>query len=342
MNYANFLLNLHLQRTDHGVETFFSVHYCIKTEYIQNMASFGIADWKKSKQAGHLAALITVTCWGCSFISSKILMTDAAMTPVEVFVYRFSIAYLIILAFTFKNIRAKCWKDELTFALCGVCSGTLYFLMENYALIYTTTGNVSLLSSLSPIFIAILLALIYRTRMRKGEIAGSVIAFVGVALVIFSESISKGLGLEINPLGDLLSILCALSWAIYSIAVKKVIPFYNSFFITRKLFFYGLITSIPLMIIQPEPLHFQALFNFQHPQYLLNLLFLALMCSTLAYLLWNESMKIIGPLTTNNYMYLQPPITMIAGCLVLGETIYPFGYVGCILVLAGLLIADKK
>ncbi len=299
-------------------------------------------DWKKSKQAGHLAAFITVLCWGCSFISSKILMDGAGMTPVEVFVYRFSIAYILILTFTIKHIRSRCWKDEIQFALCGICSGTLYFLMENYALIYTTTGNVSLLSSLSPIFIAILLAIIYKTRMKNGEIIGSGVAFAGVALVIFSESISKGLGFKINPLGDLLSLSCALSWAIYSIAAKKLIPFYNSFFITRKLFFYGLLTSIPLLMMQPEPLHFAALFDLRHPHYLMNLLFLAVMCSTMAYLLWNESMKIIGPLATNNYIYLQAPITMIAGCLILGETIYPFGYVGSVLVLAGLAIADKK
>lgn len=300
------------------------------------------SNWKKSKQSGHLAAFITVLCWGCSFISSKILMDGAGMTPVEVFVYRFSIAYIIILAFTFRNLKSRCGKDELLFALCGICSGTLYFLMENYALIYTSTGNVSLLSSLSPIFIAILLAIIYKTRMRKGEIIGSAVAFTGVALVIFSEAISKGLGMQINPLGDFLALSCALSWAVYSIAVKKLMPYYNTFFITRKLFFYGLVTAIPLLLIQPEPLHFEVLLDFSQPKYLMNLLFLALMCSTTAYLLWNESMKIIGPLATNNYMYLQPPITMIAGFLILGETIYPFGYVGCALVLGGLLIADKK
>lgn len=298
-------------------------------------------DWKKSKLTGHLAALVTVVCWGCSFISSKILMEGAGMTPVEVFVYRFSIAYLLILSITFRHIQSHGWKDELQFAICGICSGTLYFLMENYALKYTTTGNVSLLSSISPIFVAILLAIIYKTRMKKGEIIGSGVAFAGVALVIFSEPISKGTGFEINPLGDLLSILCALSWAIYSIAVKNLIPFYNSLFITRKLFFYGLLTSIPLLIIQSEPLHYRILFDMSAPHYLMNLLFLALMCSTMAYLLWNESMKIIGPLATNNYIYLQPPVTMIAGCWLLGETIYPFGYVGCTLVLLGLVITDK-
>ena len=298
-------------------------------------------DWKNSKITGHIGALITVICWGCSFIASKVLMEGASMTPVEVYVYRFTLAYLMMLALTFKEMRSKSWKDELQMALCGICSGTLYFLMENYALIYTSTGNVSLLSAISPLFTAILLSVIYKTRMKSGEITGSVIAFIGVALVIMSESISKGLGMEIHPIGDILAISCALSWAVYSIAIKRLIPIYNTFFLTRKLFFYGLITSLPLLFLQHEPLHLQVLFDMSQPRYLLNLLFLAVMCSSMAYLLWNESMKIIGPLATNNYLYFQPPVTMIAGCFLLGETIYPFGYVGCALVLCGLYVADN-
>lgn len=296
---------------------------------------------KNSKLTGHLGALLTVICWGCSFIASKVLMEGASMTPVEVYVYRFTLAYFMMLAFTFREIRSKSWKDELQMALCGICSGTLYFLMENYALMYTTTGNVSLLSSISPLFIAILLSIIYKTPMKKGEIIGSAVAFGGVALVIMSESISKGLGLEIHPIGDILAITCALSWAVYSIAIKRLIPIYSTLFLTRKLFFYGLITSLPLLLLQREPLHLEVLFDFSRPVFLLNLLFLAVMCSSMAYLLWNESMKIIGPLATNNYLYIQPPVTMFAGCILLGETIYPFGYVGCALVLLGLIIADK-
>lgn len=297
--------------------------------------------WKTNRVTGHIGALITVLCWGCSFIASKVLMEGASMTPVEVYVYRFTLAYLMMLLFTFKEFKSKSWRDELQMAVCGICSGTLYFLMENYALKYTSTGNVSLLSSISPIFTAILLSVIYKTRMRGGEILGSLLAFIGVTLVIMGESISKGLGFEIHPLGDILAISCALSWAVYSIAIKRLIPIYNTLFLTRKLFFYGLITSIPLLLIQPEPLHLEALFDFSNPIYLINLLFLAVMCSSMAYILWNESMKIIGPLATSNYLYLQPPVTMVAGCLLLGETIYPFGYVGCALILLGLIAADK-
>ncbi len=294
---------------------------------------------KYLKGVGHLAALVTVVAWGASFISTKVLMEDGGFTPVEVYVYRFSLAYVLMLALTFKKILANNWRDELQFLLCGVCAGTLYFLTENYALKFTTAGNVSLLSAISPIFTTLLMAAVFRNKITKGVYVGSLACFIGVALVIFSPAIALGTGFEIHPAGDLLALTCALSWAVYSVAVKRLLPLYSSFFITRKLFFYGVLTALPLLFLQHEPYHFALLFD--TPKYLMNLLFLTLMCSVAAYLLWNESMKLIGSVAANNYLYLQPLVTMVAGWFFFGEKIYLWGYVGCALIIWGLILADR-
>lgn len=52
-------------------------------------------------------------------------------------------------------------------------------------------------------------------------------------------------------------------------------------------------------------------------------------------------MKALGPVASSNYLYLQPLVTMIAAYFVLGEKIYPLGYLGCALIIGGLVIADK-
>jgi drug/metabolite transporter (DMT)-like permease len=285
----------------------------------------------------HLGALLVVIAWGCSFLSTKVLMIDGGFTPIEMYVYRFALAYLILLVFTFKKIMANSWRDELLFLVCGLCAGSLYFITENYALIHTSTGNVSLLASISPIFTTVLVSVIFKARLNPGVIIGSTVAFIGVGCVIFSH----GEGFVIKPKGDLLALSAALSWAIYTLAVKRLIPFYNSFFITRKLFFYGVLTALPLLFAQDEPLHLALLFDFSHIQYAANFLFLVLICSIGAYLAWNEAIKALGPVTSNNYLYLQPIVTMIAAYLLLDEKIYPLGYIGCLLVIGGLVISDK-
>ena len=74
---------------------------------------------------GHIAAILTVIAWGSSFIATKVLMVDGGFTPVEVYAYRFALAYLLLLAVTFKKLWANSWKEELNFLVCGVCAGSV-------------------------------------------------------------------------------------------------------------------------------------------------------------------------------------------------------------------------
>ena len=278
-----------------------------------------------------------MVAWGTSFLSSKVLMVNGGFTPVEVFVYRFVFAYILLLAFTCKKILADNGRDELQFLICGMCAGSIYFIAENYALQYTTAGNVSLLVAISPIFTTILMSVIYRFMPKPNVIIGSIVAFVGVACIIFST----GEGFEINPIGDLIALSASVSWAIYTIVVKRLSPIYSSLFITRKLFFYGVITALPLLWIQDEPLKLWLIFDFDQPQFFLNFLFLGLFCSAVAYLLWSDAMKKLGAIKANNYLYLQPLVTMIAGYFILGEEIYLLGYLGCILIIGGIVFSEK-
>lgn len=285
----------------------------------------------------HIGIFITAGVWGSSFVSTKVLMEEGHFSPVEMYVYRFAAAYLLILLLTFKKILSHSWRDELTFFICGVCAGSLYFVTENYALANTTSGNVSLLVSISPIFTTLLVAAFYKVKLKAGVIIGSVVAFIGVACVIFSN----GEGFEIHPKGDLLAIGAAAAFGVYTVLVRRLIPLYSSLFITRKLFFYGVITALPLLLIQAEPYHIGLLFDMAQPKYLLNFLFLVLICSMMAYVVWNEGMKILGSVVANNYLYFQPLFTMVLGYFIFGEEIRLLGYVGCVLVIGGLIMTDK-
>lgn len=290
------------------------------------------------KFLAHLGAVVTVSAWGTSFLSSKVLMEDGGFTPVELFIYRFACAYVLLLLLTCrKRLLALNWRDELSFVACGVCACSLYFITENVALLHTTAGNVSLLSGISPLFTTLLMGIVYKIRIGGGKILGSIVAFGGVACVV----LASGAGLEIHPLGDLLALSSAMSWAVYSIVVKRLMPLYNSFFITRKIFLYGVLSGLPLLLMQEEPLHLQLLVDVAQPQYLVNFLFLVMMCSVAAYLIWNETMKALGAVTANNYLYGQPIVTMVLATLLFNEPVTLLGICGCILIIGGLIVSDK-
>lgn len=272
--------------------------------------------------------------WGLSFVATKVLL-EHGMGPVEIYVYRFTIAYFMMLIFCHDRFFSHSWSDEGRFALCGICAGCLYFIAENTALNYTLVTNVSLLTSLSPLITAFLAGFLYRNeRPGRGVVVGSTVAFLGVALVIFNASAS----LEIRPIGDILSIAAAFSWAIYSLILRRLSSNYNVMYITRKTFFYGVITAIPFMLLESNINNPLTLLS--NKEVLINLLFLSLGASLIAYLLWSYSVKVMGAVKANNYMYFQAVITMIASAILLGEKITIIGVAGCLLIIGGLWLGD--
>lgn len=285
----------------------------------------------------NVAGGVTIIMWGLSFISTKVLLENG-MGPVEIYLYRFILAYLLILIFCHKRLWCNTWRDEGLFALCGLTAGSIYFIAENTALEYTLVQNVSLLTSLSPLITALLVGLIYTNeKPGKGMLLGSVIAFAGVVCVIFNSPVEEG-GFVFHPVGDFLSLAAAFSWSVYSLVLRRLSANYDSWFMTRKTFFYGIITALPFLIFSP-PLN-NPVTLFSNFAVVGNLLFLGIGASMVAYLLWSLTIKYLGAVKANNFMYFQMIVTLIASRLILGEEITATGVTGCLLIIGGLWVGD--
>ena len=282
----------------------------------------------------HLGALLTVTAWGVSFVSTKVLL-EYGINPTEVYVVRTLLAYLLVLCVCHKRIFSNSLRDELLFVSCGLCAGSLYFIAENTALEYTLVSNVSLIVTLSPLITTLLVGAIYKNeRPGKGVLMGSLIAFLGVGCVIFNSSFV----LDVKPLGDLLSLSAAVCWSVYSLVLRKLSAFYTVMFISRKTFFYGMVTAIPFLIAIPEHTPLDVYLQFDVWS---NFLFLGVFCSMIAFIIWAFTVKGLGAIKANNYLNVQPIITLIASALLLSEKVSIVGYVGCSLILLGVWISDR-
>lgn len=280
-----------------------------------------------------LTLTLIIACWGGSFVSTKMLLENG-LSAVETYVYRFALAYLLLLIIDHKKIFCGNWQDELWFAVCGLCGGSIYFITENTALNYTLTTNVSLITTTSPLFTALFVGLLYRSdRPTWGMVLGSIVAFLGVGMVIFNSSFV----MKINPLGDMLALSAAVSFGIYSVAMRRLNAFYSSIFITRKTFFYGVLTAIPFMFFEPSLVAPEVLLR---PEVWGNLLFLGVFCSVVAYVVWAWSIKELGTIRANNFLYFQPVWTLIFSAIILHEAITVIGVTGCTLILVGVWLSD--
>lgn len=281
----------------------------------------------------HLIAVLTVCIWGSTFIATKTLINQG-LTPVEIFTYRFSLAYLCLLAFCHQKLMANTWRNEGLFLLAGLTGGSLYFISENSALEITMASNVSLIVCTTPVLTVLLSSFFFKEKLRKGFIAGSLVALSGVTLVVFNGSVF----LKLNPLGDCLTLLAALSWAFYSLILRQMGNKYSTLFITRKVFFYGLITMILYLPFAPSSFHLERLC---YPLVYGNLLFLGIVASMLCYLSWNACVRIIGASRASNYLYINPLVAVWASHLFLSEPITPTALLGAGLIIGGVYIVEK-
>lgn len=283
----------------------------------------------------HILAAITVVIWGVTFVSTKVLI-NKGLSAVEIFFYRFLLAYVCLLIIYHKKLFANCWKDELLLFFCGLTGGSLYFISENTALSITLASNVSLLICTAPIFAIVLSFFVYKTPIRKSSIIGSIIALFGVGLVVFNGQFV----FKINPLGDALTIFAAIVWAVYCLLLRGLSQKYNTLFITRKVFFYGVLSLCPYFF-WIHPLSIQAEILSQ-PIVYFNLLFLGLVASLLCYLMWNYTVKKLGVSKTANYIYIVPLVTILVSNLILAEPITIVSLAGALCIIGGLYIAENR
>ena len=287
----------------------------------------------------HIVAFLTVAVWGTTFVWTKLLIING-LSPAQIFTLRFIIAYVLLTGFSMWRGRHKWlsdnWRDELTMMALGLTGGSMYFLTENESLRFTTATNTSLIVCSCPLFAMLIIALFYRSeRFSARQVWGSIVALAGMAAVVLNGHFV----LHLSPLGDTLAFSACLCWALYTLLMKPVMGRYPAMFITRKVFFYGILTILPYYIFVPDMPSWDVL---TRPDVAVNLFFLGSVASMLCYLTWSWCMKGLGAVICTNWVYVNPITTIIAAWLILDEQITVYFLIGSILIISGMYLSSKK
>lgn len=283
----------------------------------------------------YVIAFAIVVIWGCTFVQTKLLI-NSGLCPEEIFFYRFVLAYLLMLPLSGKKMMLDGWKDELIAISLGLTGGSLYFVTENYALAFGYCSNVALIVCLTPLITTIIVGCLYPSeRIGRSGVVGSVVALVGMALVVFNGNFI----LKLSPLGDLLAFAACLCWALYSLAIKRLQGKYSNMLITRKVFGYGLLTMMPWLLFRG--VNTEALITGGTIVWG-NLVFLGCVASMLCFLGWNWCLGKLGTVRATNLLYLNPVVAITTSALVLGENVTWIAICGAVLILIGLVCIDRK
>ena len=283
----------------------------------------------------YVIAFVIVVIWGCTFVQTKILI-NSGLRPDEIFLFRFTLAYILILPLAGKRLFLDNWTDEALAVALGLTGGSLYFVTENYALAYGYCSNVALIVCLTPMITALIVGCFYKSeRMGRSAVVGSAIAFVGMALVVFNGNFI----LQLSPLGDVLALAACLCWALYTLIIKRLQDKYSNMLVTRKIFGYGLLTILPMLLARGVDIE---LLVDGGAVVWGNILFLGSVASMLCFLGWNFCLERLGTVRATNLLYLNPVISITTSAIVLGERVTWIAILGAILILAGLYCMRRK
>lgn len=290
---------------------------------------------RRSNFIYYVLVIITILFWSLTFVSTKILLNY--FKPIDLFVYRFTLAYLLMVLAYPRFHRPESLKTELLMLLGGITGGSLYFLGETYAIQYSTPANVALLVAAAPLCTIFLANKLLKDseKITKRIVIGSSIAILGVALVVYN-----GIAMPyIDPISSLLAITAMISWGFYSIILKKIDSIHSAFYVTRKIFFWAVITILPLYFATKADLDPKV---FLKPEVTVNFLLLSLFASIMAYWIWQKATLVLGAAKTNGFINMIPLFTMIESAVILGEKISIFGMSGGILILGGVIVAEVR
>jgi drug/metabolite transporter (DMT)-like permease len=273
--------------------------------------------------------------WGGSFIASKLGLEG--LYPVEMATLRFAIAAPLLLIITLllegrKAFRIA-WKDLPVLVVMALTGVTLQYIVQFVAMTYTTVTNTALLINMGTFFVIIPSALFLREKLTIDNWIGVAIAFLGAVLV----ATRGNLVFSPNLIGDGLVLICAVMWAIYILVGNRLAGKYSVLAQLNYIFLIGFIGLLPVYIITPHHAFGEmSVLTWEC------ILYLALVCSVVAYFFFNDAIIKLGPSKTAIYQYMEPFFAIMLAILLLSEPLTILIAVGAAFILMGIAMADNN
>lgn len=288
-----------------------------------------------SALTSHIGLLITTTIWASTFINIKVVLEQ--VQPNTLAFLRFFIASIVLIGYSLITRQSFIKKEDLGWAAAsGITGVALYNIFQNQGLKYAGATDAAIIASLAPVFMVILAWLILKESITRQQLLGIIIAFLGSILVATNGSLAT---FNLNPTrlwGDLLILLTGLAWGLYNISLKKLLGKYSPTVVLTATTLAGTISLFPAMLLE-RPLNLGLVNTWGW----INVFYLGLLASALAYLLWNKALTVVSTVTAGAYLYLLPVIAALIAFVFLKEVPGLFTVIGGAMALAGTYLAGK-
>ena len=277
--------------------------------------------------------------WAGNFIVGKAAFVED-IPPMSLVFFRWSLVWLILLPFTYKEIikfKEVILKNLPLLFFLALTSVGLFNSFTYLALVHTQVINASLFNTAIPAIIILLCFIFKIEKTNRFQIMGLILSVLGILSIITKLDFNILLSLNFNK-GDIIMIGGVITWGLYSSFLKKkkfTLPLLT---LVHILCTFGLLFILPQFLFeisQGKIIKFDINLSYI-------LIYLALFPSIGSYYCWAGAVSIIGANRAGIFLSLIPLFSTILAMFFFNENFYFFHFIGSVLIVLGLILSNKK
>src|SRR5512143_2448377 len=287
--------------------------------------------------AGALSGMIAASIWGGMYVVSDAVLD--VVPPATLVWMRYLIALAVLWPIArIKHTRSIQRPDWPLLALTAFVGFGVSLLAQFAGTKLSTAAAGALITSATPAFIVLFAGWILHERASGRQWIGLGIATIGVLIVSLLDE-QPATEEATNPLlGNLLLIVAAVSWALYSVLVKLNSQKYTALAITLAVTAFGIPIVAPVAAIE---LQTQTIGVLTLPV-VLGILYIGVGSTAIAFFLWNKSFELLDAATASLFFFAQPVVGALLSAIFRNELLGWSFFVGGALILLGALLGMKS
>src|SRR5713101_1129586 len=285
---------------------------------------------------------LTMFIWGLAWPVGRLLARD--LPPVSIAAIRYAIVIPVLFAILwFREGSFKIERSWIpTLIVMGILNTTLYQIFFLYGVKYAAASDDSLVIGIGPVLIAVMASFILKERLTATKILGFASGLVGIITISILSPNTQVLN---RPLGVTLVFGGATAYALYTVILRRFIarnradnhgPQQSSLSILSWISLFGWFFLIPLSLLEAP-----WTYSWDAGSWL-GILYLAILSTVVGYFLYIEGVSKIGAGRSGIFGNLVPVFGVLTSSLVLGENLSPWTAVSFLLILAGVLLVNRR
>ena len=284
----------------------------------------------KQTLIGSFYLMLASSIWGGMYVVVKVLVE--VIPPLELVWIRYLIALIALV--TIGLITRQKWQIRrqhyLLLLLISLVGYVTSIVAQDTGTMLSTAQMGAIITATTPSFMVVFASLILKERLTKRKMLSVSLATIGVLAIIGIDDLNVS-----SMLGGISLVIAALTWALMSVLVKKMPGEYSPIVVTAYATLIAVVVLSPVVLPRLQHIDLERVFN---PTILGGLLYLGVISTSLAFLLWSRGLQLLNASSGGVFFFFQPLVGALLGWLLLGETLSVMFWVGAALILIGVFI----